>query len=255
MAPQDLQECLQKIERRIQGEPVSYITNKKDFLNYTFYIQEGVLIPRPETELLVEYVLHWIEEEKMEKEIWPLDLGCGSGCIGVSLLKEVFKMKVVAIDISDKAVETTTENAKNLEVSDKIDILQKDADLLSYKDFEFLKPKGFSGLFDVVVSNPPYIAKDDQLVEKNVKKFEPHEALYCEESGLEKISKWTNLAGSILREKGLWIFEIGASQGEAAQKIVTECGFFENVQVAQDYAGYDRFVIATRKSLLTNTSN
>ncbi len=255
MAPQDLQECLQKIERRIQGEPVSYITNKKDFLNYTFYVQEGVLIPRPETELLVEYILHWIEEEKMEKEIWALDIGCGSGCIGISLLKEVFKMKVVAIDISDKAVETTRENAKNLEVSDKIDILQKDADHLSYKDFEFLKLKGFSGLFDVVVSNPPYIAKDDQLVEKNVKKFEPQEALYCEDSGLEKISKWTNLGGSVLREKGLWIFEIGASQGEAAKKIVTESGFFENVQLAQDYAGYDRFVIATKKSLLTNTSN
>ena len=255
LAPHDLKECLQKIERRIQGEPVSYITNKKDFLNYTFYVQEGVLIPRPETELLVEYILHWIEEGKSEKEIWGLDIGCGSGCIGISLLKEVFKMKIVANDISDKAIETTQANAKMLDVSDKLEILKKDADLLNYKDFEYLKSKGFSGLFDVVVSNPPYIAKNDELVEKNVKKFEPHEALYCDDSGLEKIQKWTNLAGSILRDQGLWIFEIGASQGNASQKIVEDSGFFENIQLAQDYAGYDRFVIATKKSLLTNNYN
>ena len=255
LEPADLQECLQKIERRIQGEPISYITNKKDFLNYTFYVQEGVLIPRPETELLVEYVLHWIEEEKNQKEFWALDLGCGTGCIGISLLKEVFKMKVVSVDVADKAIETTKTNAQNLGVLDKIEILQKNADNLSYKDFEYLKEKGFSGTFDIVVSNPPYIAKDDDLVETNVKKFEPHEALYCEDNGLEKIKNWTNLAGTILRDQGLWIFEIGASQGQAAQKIVEESGFFENIQVAQDYSGYDRFVIATKKSLLTNSPN
>lgn len=260
LAPQDLQSCLQRIERRIQGEPVSYITNKKDFLNYTFFVQDGVLIPRPETELLVEYVLHWIEEHPdtkagVGKEFWIADIGCGSGCIGISLLKEVFKMKLVSVDISEKAIETTRENAKALSVLDKIHILQKDADQLSYKDFEFLKDKGFSGAFDVVVSNPPYIAENDPDVETNVKKFEPHEALYCEDNGLEKIQKWTNLAGSILKDKGLWIFEIGASQGKAAEKIVQESGFFESVEVAQDYAGYDRFIIAIKKSLLTNSTN
>ena len=253
--PAHLQECLQKIERRIQGEPISYITNKKDFLNYTFFVQEGVLIPRPETELLVEYILHWIEEEKNQKEFWALDLGCGTGCIGISLLKEVFKMKVVSVDVADKAIETTKTNAQNLGVLDKIEIVQKNADDLSYKDFDFLKQKGFSGTFDIVVSNPPYISKDDELVEKNVKKYEPHVALYCEDNGLEKITNWTNLAGSILRDQGLWIFEIGASQGKAAHKIVEESGFFENIQVAQDYSGYDRFVIATKKSLLTNSPN
>lgn len=258
LAPQELQICLQKIERRIQGEPVSYITNKKDFLNYTFFVQDGVLIPRPETELLVEYILHWIEEHpesSSAKEFWALDIGCGSGCIGVSLLKEVFKMRLVSVDVSEKAIETTLENAKALMVSDKITVLKKDADLLSYKDFECFKENGFSGAFDIVVSNPPYISKEDPLVEANVKKFEPHEALYCQDNGLEKILKWTNLAGSILKDKGLWIFEIGASQGKAAEKIVQDSGFFEDIQVAQDYAGYDRFIIATKKSLLTNISN
>lgn len=253
--PQHLQECLQKIERRIQGEPVSYITNKKDFLNNTFYIKEGVLIPRPETELLVEYILHWIEEQKSQKEVWGLDIGCGSGCIGISLLKEVYSMKMVANDVSERAIETTNINAQMLNVAEKIHVLQKDADELSYLDFNYLKEKGFSGLFDFVVSNPPYIAKNDSDVETNVKKFEPHEALYCEEDGLEKIQKWTNLAGSILRDRGLWIFEIGAKQGPAAFKIVSECGFFEDVEVGQDYAGHDRFVLAFKKSLLTNNAN
>lgn len=255
LAPNDLQECLQKIERRIQGEPVSYITNKKDFLNYTFFVQEGVLIPRPETELLVEYILHWVEEQKEQKEFWALDIGCGSGCIGISLLKEVFKMKVVANDISDKAIETTRQNAEALEVKDKIEIIQKNADLLSFKDFDYLKEKGFGGLFDVVVSNPPYIARDDEAIEANVKKFEPDEALFCENQGLEKIQKWTNLAGSILKDKGLWIFEIGATQGPAAFKIVSESGFFEDIEVAQDYSSKDRFVIAFKKSILNSNVN
>lgn len=255
LEPKDLQECLKRIERRIQGEPISYITNKKDFLNYTFFVQDGVLIPRPETELLVEYILHWIEEQKEQKEFWALDIGSGSGCIGISLLKEVFKMKVVSNDISDKAIETTKQNAEFLGVSDKIEILQKDADILSFKDFEHLKSKGFTGLFDVVVSNPPYISRDDELVEENVKKFEPDEALFCEENGLEKIQKWTNLAGSILKDRGLWIFEIGSSQGPAAFKIVSESGFFEDIEVAQDYSSKDRFVIAFKKRLLTNNVN
>lgn len=253
--PEDLQKCLQQIERRIQGEPVSYITNKKDFLNYCFFVQPGVLIPRPETELLVEYALHWIENTKSEKEIWALDIGCGSGCIAISLLKEVFKMKCVALDISDKAIETTRINAKNLDVEDKIEILKKDADNISFKEFEFLREKGFTGLFDLIVSNPPYISKEDSRVEANVKKYEPHEALYCEDDGLEKIKRWTNLAGSLLKEKGLWIFEIGSSQGRDALKIVNESGFFEGCEIVKDYAEYDRFIIAFKKSLLTNSVN
>ena len=255
LSPEDLTECLQKIERRIQGEPVSYITNKKDFLNYTFFVQPGVLIPRPETELLVEYALHWIENSKNEQEIWVLDIGCGSGCIGVSLLKEVFRIKCVSVDISDKAIETTSINAKNLGVIDKIEVFKKDADKLSYKDFEFLREKGFGGSFDVVISNPPYISKDDSLVEPNVKKYEPQEALYCESEGLEKISNWTNLAGSLLKDKGLWIFEIGASQGQSALKIISESGLFEECEVVKDYAGLDRFVICFKKTLLTKTMN
>jgi len=247
-----LQKCLQNIERRIQGEPVSYITNKKDFLNYTFYVQEGVLIPRPETELLVEYVLHWIEQQKLKDNIWILDLGCGSGCIGISILKEVFKVNVVAVDVSATAIETTQKNATDLGVTDKITTLQKDADKLSYKDFEFLKTKGFSGTFDVVISNPPYIATDDTNVEANVKKYEPKEALYCEKNGLEKIEKWTNTAGCMLKDNGLWIFEIGASQGVSAEKIVNESGFFADTQIAQDYSGYDRFIIATKKKIEKN---
>jgi release factor glutamine methyltransferase len=246
-----LSKCLQSIERRIQGEPVSYITNKKDFLNYTFYVPTGVLIPRPETELLVEYVLHWVEEKALS-DIWTLDLGCGTGCIGLSLAKEVFKMNVVEVDISSVAIEATNKNTSDLQVTDKVSILQKDADTLSYKDFEFLKPKGFSGQFDVVISNPPYIAKDDPQVQDSVKKHEPREALYCENEGFEKIEKWTNLAGSVLKDGGLWIFEIGSSQGRKALQIVQQSGFFKEIQLAQDYAGHDRFIIATKQKIKTN---
>lgn len=247
-----LQKCLQKVERRIAGEPVAYITNKKDFLNHTFFVQEGVLVPRPETEHIVEYALHWIENHPSikvgnAKTFWVLDLGCGSGCVGLSFLKEVLNIQVVAVDISDKAIETSRINAQRLDVNDRYTLIQKNADLLTAKDFEILKEKGFNGDFDIVISNPPYISFTDELVEENVRNHEPQEALFCESDGLEKIEKWSALAAPLLTEKGLLVFEIGASQGERAKKAVQDTDFFEDCEVATDYSGRDRFVIAVRK--------
>ncbi len=252
--PKTLQECLQKIERRIQGEPIAYITNKKDFLNYTFFVEAGVLIPRPETEHIVEYALHWIENHpdtisNKPKKFWVLDLGSGSGCVGLSLLKEVFNIHVVAVDISAKAIEVSKRNAKNLDVEDRYSLIQKNADLLEPRDFDFLKEKGFQGEFDIVISNPPYIGYGDVDVEPNVKKFEPAEALYCEDNGLEKVRKWSTVAGNMLTAKGLWVFEIGATQGRAAEKLVLSTDFFADCEVATDYSGRDRFLVVFKKDI------
>ncbi len=248
--PKALSDCLQKIERRIAGEPVSYITHKKDFLNYTLYVNEGVLIPRPETELLVEYALHWVEQNSKETPLWMLDIGAGSGCIGVSILKECSNVNGVAIDIADAAIQASQVNAEKLNVQERYHLIQKDADAMDFRDFEFLKQNGFKGSFDFIVSNPPYIAEQDQNVETNVRKFEPSEALFCLDEGMEKITKWTNLAGSLLRPQGLWIFEIGAGQGRSAKAAVEASGFFEKLEVGQDYSGKDRFVIAIKKDII-----
>ncbi len=250
ISPITLSTCLQKIERRIQGEPVAYITHKKDFLNYTFHVEEGVLIPRPETELLVEYSLHWIEEKHSQQSqgIWALDIGTGSGCIALSMLKEVRNLNVVAVDISDAAEKVSNQNAKTLGVSERFYFKKGNADGMDYRNFDNLKANGFTGQFDLIISNPPYIGEMDSEVEKNVKKYEPHEALYCADQGLEKIKLWTSLAGSLLKPGGLWIFEIGYTQGLASQKIVGSSGFFDKIEVAQDYSGKDRFIISIKKT-------
>lgn len=241
-----LQECLVCIERRIQGEPVAYITGKKDFFNHTFFVEKGVLVPRPETELLVEYALHWIEEDGLKENLWVLDLGCGTGCIGISLLKEVFRLHVVAVDISETAISLTKKNAQNLNVLDKIITIQKNADDLTEDDLKDLKEHRFSGKFDIIISNPPYISYDDQNVQEGVRKHEPHEALFCKDGGLEKIKKWTQIAGEHLKPQGLWIFEIGSQQGQGAQEIVWQNKSFQQIQKVQDYAGLDRFIIAIK---------
>ena len=176
------------VVRRSKGEPVAYLTGQKDFYGFTFLVNKNVLIPRPETEHLVEDTLEWIEKnEKSDQPIWIADLGAGSGCVGLSLLKKLPNAKLLSLEISAEACEAIRMNAEKLGVSDRLILIQQDVSLVSQ---DVLLKNEISG-FDVVVSNPPYIAKDDLNVQESVKIFEPHLALFAENNGMQLIEKWS----------------------------------------------------------------
>lgn len=240
----ELTACRELVKRRASGEPVAYILGERDFYNHRFIVSSGVLIPRPETETIVQSVLDWwrsFEDETVALDI--VDLGCGSGCIGLSIAAEVPTAKLVSVDIAETPVRITRLNAEKLAVANRSQVLQKDVSELELQDFE----PAFKGLASVIVANPPYIAEDDEQVEANVRKFEPKEALFSPDGGLFHIRNWATKAADLIVVSGLVIFEIGYEQGLRAQKIFEETGAFEDVTILKDLAGMDRFVRAIRR--------
>ena len=185
------------VRRRSQGEPVAYILGYRDFYKYRFAVNSSVLIPRPETEHIVEEVLAWAKNQEQSYAL--VDLGCGSGCIGLTLLKELPKAKLIAVDISENALVVAKENANQLGVADRVHFMCMDAD-----NFEIvIKECGdFLGQnkIDVVVANPPYIAIQDPQVEENVKNMsriwpcsQMTKGWGCSSHGLRNILNFCNI--------------------------------------------------------------
>ncbi len=227
----EIVQCRDFVRRRAGAEPVAYILEKKDFYNETFKVKKGVLVPRPETEGIVEEVLKWAGG----KEVSVADFGSGSGCIGLSILKET-KGNLLGVDVSPVAIEVARENALNLQVDSNSEFI-----FSRVQDFDFSNRK-----FDVVVANPPYIAKDDSSVQPSVKIFEPHEALYAEDNGMREISEWAAVAARVLRPGGFVAFEIGSNQAEKAKKAFADTSQFALIKSAKDLAGLDRFIFAEK---------
>ena len=232
------------VERRQNGEPVAYITGTKDFFGLTFQVGPGVLIPRPETEHLVEDVLQWT---KLNGVIHPriVDLGCGSGCIGLSLLNSLPGATLVGVDISSKAMEYSRVNAQNLNLATRSEFLQCDISENGSEAFAAFA----SHPFDVVVANPPYIARDDGEVDEDVVRFEPDEALFSGSTGLEALSLWLEAIVSVSANKSVVCFEIGHQQGNAALEVFRSLKVFDEVRLGRDYASKDRWVFAERKGV------
>ncbi|UOF00335.1 peptide chain release factor N(5)-glutamine methyltransferase [Bdellovibrio reynosensis] len=227
------------VRRRAQGEPVAYILGYRDFYKSRFEVNSSTLIPRPETEHIVEEVVEWGKSKKTDLGI--IDLGCGSGCIGLSLLKEFPEAKLIAVDLSEKALEVAQRNAQSLEVSDRVRFIHTDAAnadvvLSAYKDFVG------SNKVDVLVSNPPYIAHDDSQVEANVKKFEPASALYADDNGLALIKNWSKQYASSLNHPGIMLMEMGMTQGHASKEHFESLRTFNEISVTKDLSGHDRVI-------------
>lgn len=218
-------------KRRIQGEPLAYISGKKAFHKYEFKVGPGVLIPRPETELLV-YV--GAKRVVQSQRIRIADLGCGSGCVGLTLLKEITNAELYAADISQSACEFTANNAAALGVSARTHVFKTDIVLW--------RPEV---QFDLIVANPPYIPQGDPQVAADVHKFEPHEALYSGPNGLLAICDWVTWAPGNLRRDGIMALEIGAGQSAAVVDIMAKAGF-SDIQVQKDFAGIDRIISGKR---------
>lgn len=225
---EDQYQTIQKqIQQRAEGYPIAYLTGEKDFYKHTFFIKPGVLVPRPETELLVEVASEFLKGRASAN---VLDMGCGSGCVGLSIITEIPGAHLTAVDISKVAVEVTRQNAKNLNLMERTKTQQTDVEKLSEEQ-----------KFDCIVANPPYIARYDLDVDPGVRRFEPSEALFADEDGFGKIGLWTFKAWRLLQSGGLWATEIGHTQGAFTVKILETAGF-KNIKITKDLSGKDRMV-------------
>lgn len=213
------------IERLQNGEPVQYIVGNVNFYGNEIKVNKNVLIPRFETEELVEYTISYIKKMFKEK-INIIDLGTGSGCIAITLKKKI-NSNVSAIDISKEALEVARENAKKNKV--EIDFIQNDMlDNISNK-------------FDVIISNPPYISKNEEI-QDIVRKNEPSLALYADNEGLYYYEKIIKQSKKNLKEKFIIAFEIGYMQGDKIKKIAERNYPKAEVVLKKDLQGKDRFI-------------
>ncbi len=233
----ELQACREVVKRRSQGEPVAYITGEKGFFRELFKVGAGVLIPRPETEMLVEEALDFIEKNKIENP-QILDLGAGTGCIGFSILKNCPQAQLTSIEKSEKAFGYLKQNQEALSLQDRSQLV-----LTSVTDFKIEPQK-----YDIIVANPPYIATDDAETEINVKKFEPAEALFAAQAGFKDLADWSKHAVGGLKKPSLMMFEMGYTQGAQLKQYFETLGSFSEVKVLKDLSGLDRAVKATHNN-------
>lgn len=223
------------INRRSTHYPCQYIIGTQDFMGYTFRVSENVLIPRPETEILVETALSLSENVSSIK---ALDMCCGTGCIGLSFAKNRKGMghnddRVILVDVSDAAIALTRNNMSDLKL--ECDIIQSDLfeDVIEEK-------------YDIIMSNPPYIStKDIEELMEDVRAYEPRLALDGMEDGLFFYRRIIENLNTYLAYDGVVIFEIGYNQYEDVRALLVDAGF-NKVDLKKDYAGLDRVVIAKR---------
>ena len=219
------------IDRRIKREPIAYITNKQSFWSNEFKVTKDTLIPRPETELILESVISYFPDKKIDLNI--ADLGTGSGCIIISLLQEYINASGIGIDISKEAIKIANENKKLLKNHERLKLLDED-----YAEYNL------NG-FDIIVSNPPYISQDSLDIQKDVYDYEPHLALFSKNNGMDAYNKIiSNLASRI--DKNFFLFlEIGLGQASEVTKLLKNKGFTEILTKA-DLANTPRCVIAKK---------
>ena len=225
-------ECFKKlISDRSKGKPVAYLTRVKSFWNYDFFLNDKVLIPRPDSELIVEQVL---KIYKNKSKINFLEIGVGSGCLILSILKEKKLFSGTGIDISNHAIKISNINAKNLKIENRIKLFKSDIDNFNL------------GKYDLIISNPPYIKKlDFKNLKRDVEKFEPRLALDGGLEGLSCFRKIIKKSSELIKNRGKLILEIACDQKRDVAKILTDNGFYIN-NTLKDLANNDRCIISTK---------
>ena len=216
---------------RKQNKPIAYILNYKFFWKYKFIVNKNVFIPRPETELILEKILENISINS-NKNI--LEIGTGSGCIAISLMKERLKCKIVAIDKSKKAIEVAKKNAEMHQVEKKVKFLNIDVD------------KYLSNKYDLIISNPPYIKNSELLsLDKDVKLNEPKIALSGGFSGLETFFKIIDKSRRLLKNNGMLFLEIGHTQRKDLMNYL-KSKRFSQIKIYKDLSKNDRCLVSTK---------
>jgi len=219
------------IEVRSLGKPVAYITGKKEFWNYEFKVKDGVLIPRPETEMIIDQVLK-LTANKTKLNI--LDIGVGSGCILLSILKEKREFLGTGVDISKKCIEISYLNSRNMNLKNRVKFFKTDIDNFNY------------GKYDLIISNPPYLKKlDFKYLDKDVANFEPKIALDGGIEGLSVIRKTIKKSSELIKKNGLFILEIAFDQKNIVKNLLRNKGFYIN-KILKDFANNDRCIISRK---------
>ena len=220
------------VERRASGEPVAYITGEREFFSMPFAVREGAFVPRPETEHVVEAVL---DAARRFRRPAILDIGTGTGCIAIAVAKHLDEAFVVAADVSAAALECARENLRRHGLGDRVRLVRADA------------VSCFAEAFDIVVSNPPYVAAAEwDLLSREVRNFEPREALVSGKSGFEFIERMVQKCPSVVRSGGFLIFEVGDGQAERACELAKDAGW-EIIDVIEDWSGVPRVVVAKKR--------
>src|SRR6056300_948795 len=217
------------VNQRSEGKPIAYLVNKKFFWKYEFYVNEHVLIPRTDTELIIEQVL-----KIYKNKINFLDIGSGSGCILLSILKERKNFQATGVDISNHALKVCNTNAFKLGVKNRVKLYNSDID------------KFVLGKYDLIISNPPYIKNLDlKYLDKDVIKFEPKLALDGGLDGISEIRKVIKKSSELIKYGGKLILEIAYNQTREVKKLLKKNGFYTN-SVVKDLARNDRCIISTK---------
>jgi release factor glutamine methyltransferase len=237
LSPAELAAARGLIERRVGREPLQYILGTQEFCGLEFDVNQAVLIPRPETELLVDYVAQRIPAERQATIV---DVCTGSGCIAVAIARLRPHARVIATDLSTPSLEVARRNAARHAVCERITWLE--GDLL-----EPLAGRGLEGRIDVIVSNPPYISEADwATLQPEVRLFEPRGALVAGPQGTELHERLLHEAGRYLSPGGALIMEIGAGQARAMRRIVDQIPGYRFHRLVYDKAGLERVVIVDR---------
>ncbi|NQZ02806.1 MAG: peptide chain release factor N(5)-glutamine methyltransferase [Bdellovibrionales bacterium] len=222
------------VERCLAGEPVAYILGEWEFYGLTLKVGPGVLIPRPETELVVDLAL---KQYSRGEGLSLADFGSGSGCLALALAKHLEPSSLFAVEPSEQALQILNENVKShsaacirilpCRVQDVVDQIQDES-------------------LDLIVANPPYIAENDSDVGQWVHKYEPHVALYSENQGLKDIEDWLAVSLKKLKAKGRYYFEIGWKQSEAVTSLLKESDGWNLIEIVKDYSGHPRVVVCEK---------
>ena len=220
------------IEQRSKKKPIAYLIGKKEFWKYEFDVNKDVLIPRPDTEIIIEQTL---KLTKNKSRLKILDIGIGSGCILLSILKERKSFYGTGIDISKKTLDICMINAKKLNLFNRIRLFKSDVDNFSF------------GKYDLIISNPPYIKKFDlKYLEKDVYDYEPKSALDGGLDGLLKITKVIYNSSKLIKKNGVLILEIAFNQADKVKKILRRNGYYIK-DVIKDLANNDRCIVSIKK--------
>jgi release factor glutamine methyltransferase len=240
VAKQQLDKLHDLVKRAAEYEPIAYLIGKTEFYSLELFITRDCLIPRPETELLVERAIKFLRSITPQQSV--CDLCTGSGCIAVAIAKNVPEATITATDISDAALETAARNIEKHGLSSRVKLLCGDL-------FDPVMPELDTGKFDLIVCNPPYVSSSEfERLDRNVKDYEPKAALAGGVDGLDVYRRIVEKADKFLKPSGAIVLEIGYKQGQAVREILEQAGYLTDIAIEKDHHDNDRIATAKRKT-------